>query len=62
MSIQDDIFDIEAALEGKPEAVAFERVCDYFFKVEKSQGELSVLFKNVRSSMTTLNEIFKDFK
>lgn len=27
MSLQDDIFDVQAALDGKPEAEAFEEIC-----------------------------------
>lgn len=29
MSIQDDIFEVDLALEGKPEAAGFDRICTY---------------------------------
>lgn len=35
MSIQDDIFDVEHALEGKPEADCFDRVHTYLGNLER---------------------------
>ena len=40
MSIQDDIFDVEAALEGKPEAKAFDQLCAYIGELETEIDEL----------------------
>lgn len=35
MSLQDDIFDVQAALDGKPEAEPFERVYKAFCQLER---------------------------
>lgn len=35
MSIQDDIFDVEAALEGKPEAAQFDTIYTYLGDLER---------------------------
>ena len=36
MSIQDKIFDVESALEGKPEAKVFEELIEYIGKLESN--------------------------
>lgn len=36
MSIQDKIFDVESALEGKPEAKLFEELIEYIGKLESN--------------------------
>jgi len=35
MSIQDDIFDVEHALEGKPEAESFDKIYTYLGDLER---------------------------
>lgn len=35
MSIQDEIFDIEHALEDKPESESFDRLCKYIGDLER---------------------------
>lgn len=53
MSIQDDIFDVEAALEGKPEAQTFENLVTYLGNLERAieihSEEISMLEKTVES-------------
>lgn len=53
MSIQDDIFDIDAALEGKPEAKAFNRVLSFYFNIERENKRLKP-FRNVVFEMANL--------
>lgn len=39
MSIQDDVFDVAAALEGKPERQAFARVVERLARVESDRDD-----------------------
>ena len=45
MSMQDDIFDVEAAVKGTPEAKAFDRIYTYLGNLER---EIEVLQPKVR--------------
>ena len=40
MGIQDNIFDVEAALEGKPELELFEEIMDKFYENERELEDL----------------------
>lgn len=42
MGIQDDIFDVESALEGKPEENSFERIYQYLARLERDIEALRV--------------------
>lgn len=60
MSIQDDIFDVEHALEGKPEAESFDRIYQYLGKLErtieayqrfyKSATDLKIAIQNLENT------------
>tara|TARA_Y100000310_G_scaffold345706_1_gene468544 strand:+ start:536 stop:772 length:237 start_codon:yes stop_codon:yes gene_type:complete len=41
MGIQDDIFDVAATLKDTPEAEQFERLMEYFCKVESDYEDLA---------------------
>lgn len=57
MSIQDDIFDVEAALEGKPEAVIFERLMKYFTAIEQSEEDLRKDIDSIREGLKAINKV-----
>ena len=43
MGIQDNIFDVEAALEGKPELELFEEIMERFYEVERDLLEYRMI-------------------
>jgi len=51
MSLQDDIFDVAHALEGKPEAVLFEEICTTFFKFEEQADQFSSELRQLKESL-----------
>ena len=50
MSIQDDIFDIADALEGKPEAQAFETLMKRFYELERINETLANYVNEIDSA------------
>lgn len=67
MSIQDDIFDVEAALEDKPEALAaYRRVTAYFFavkaNVDRQHDLLERIARGVGAAKQLMDEVMKDQK
>lgn len=67
MSIQDDIFDVEAALDDKPEALAaFERVKTYFFALEAADDRrrdlIEKIARGVGAAQVILDEFAKEAK
>lgn len=43
MGIQDNIFDVESALEGKPELELFEEIMEHFYEMERSLLEYRMI-------------------
>lgn len=56
MSIQDDIFDVQAALKDKPEAEAFERIYTAFAENETDLAEANEKLTVVNRFRALLNE------
>lgn len=50
MGIQDYIFDVEHALEGKPEAQAFEAVMERFYQLERTNETLAKYVNEIDSA------------
>jgi hypothetical protein len=48
MSIQDEIFDVDAALEGRSEREAFNRIMNHYLGIEKQYERLSYLIREVQ--------------
>jgi hypothetical protein len=44
MAMQDDIFDVEDALKGKPEAASFDRIYTRFCRMEEENINLNRVF------------------
>lgn len=57
MSIQDDVFDVQAALDGKPEAEAFERICEYLARIEKREDEAEQKLSQISAGLRALKEL-----
>lgn len=57
MSIQDDIFDVEAALEGKPEAEVFERLCSYLSAMEREVEIKQRILDQLRDGARAISKI-----
>lgn len=61
MGIQDDIFDVDAALEGNPEAAkAFERVKVYFFAVEANVDRQHDLLERIARGVGAAKQLMDD--
>lgn len=51
MGIQDDIFDVKAALKRRPEAPAFERICAHFFDLEVEADARGKIIDGLRDGL-----------
>jgi hypothetical protein len=56
MSFEDDIFDIERELKGKPEAKQFHRIIMLFNKVEAEAEEYRKKYDTVRAAIMFIQE------
>lgn len=61
MSLQDDIFDVEAALEGKQELEQFEEIMQRFYALESEVEYLRKLYSAIASLSFALNDIEKHY-
>lgn len=64
MSIQDSIYDVRAALEGKQEQELFDEIVDYLFNLEQTEINLREEirpWRQIKTSITqeVLNSIVK---
>lgn len=55
MSIQDKIFDVVAALDGKPEKELFSEIMNYYFGVERQLESLQDFVDDLRKGAKALN-------
>lgn len=60
MSLQDDIFDVSAALEGKPEASALERIWQHLYAVEKREEEQRQTLADLRTGIGAIITIVRE--
>lgn len=54
MSLQDDIFDVAAALEGTPEAKAFDSICETFFRWERERDACLGVLVRIKAAQDTM--------
>lgn len=54
MSLMDDVFDIRAALEGKPERAAFDRFCERMWELEEAHNEAMDALDAIRAGARTI--------
>lgn len=59
MSIQDDIFDVGAALEGKPEAKQFADLMDYLSALEEQNRNAIRRLGEIESAVTVFKQLWK---
>lgn len=59
MGIQDSIFDVESALEGKPEAQDFDTIVTRLAELERQQIEFNRLFNSFRDLREALETVEK---
>lgn len=57
MSIQDNIFDIQEALEGTPEEKIFEELCQYLYALEEDHSAQAEALENIRKGMNSLKHL-----
>lgn len=57
MSIQDDIFDVEAALEGKPEEKSFDTIIRYLARLERELLIYNRVFFTKNEFMRALQDL-----
>lgn len=62
MSLQDDIFDVEAALEGKPELELFDEIMDKFYEMERELKTLQKLRFCISELRISIDEVEKQMK
>jgi hypothetical protein len=62
MSIQDDIFDVADALKGKPEAEAFDRICQHYFEVENNEEINGRILADIGRGLSALMAVYIDEK
>lgn len=53
MSLMDDVFDIRAALKGKPEQAMFDRMCDRMWELEEAHNEAMDVIDTLRAGART---------
>lgn len=58
MSIQDDIYDVRAALEGTPEAKQFERLEKFYYCVEQQHDTYYNGYKKIVAAVAILKELW----
>ena len=56
MSLKDDIFDVEHALEGKPELEAFKKIMLVFYKMETTLAGAQIKLKVISEFKKLLKE------
>lgn len=56
MAIQDKIFDVQAALEGKPEAELFDELYTYICDLERQNEDLLNICERQKITIETLKE------
>ena len=57
MSLQDKIFDVAAALEGKPEEESFDEICEYLNQLEASEERLHEVASPIYAIAKLVKEI-----
>ena len=60
MSLQDDIFDVQAALEGKPEAAIFERVSEALYEFEQEADTYRRLLVDMKTGIRAVRRILAE--
>ena len=62
MSIQDDIFDVEHALEGKPESKSFNRIYTYLGQLERELKDYKDFYKSAVDLKIAIDKLSKKSK
>lgn len=60
MSLQDDMFDVAAALEDKPEAAAFDRIMKQFNEYETENEGLNKVVSVLRNAFQLIKRMADD--
>ncbi len=60
MSIQDDILDVHAALDTKPEAVTFQRIIEHYLAQEEEHDAIVLLVKSIQVGHKAANVLYGD--
>lgn len=60
MSLQDKIFDVEAALEGKPQAELFDELVSYIGQLERENMLLTGQVNRLKMAADAIKELFRD--
>lgn len=60
MSLQDDYFDVRAALEGMSEQEYFERIWGEFCELEAANARMGGALQTLRDAMSTLKVLWAD--
>ena len=60
MSLQDNYFDVRAALEGQPELEDFEQIWERFCEYEKANERMGRALQTFRDAMTVLKTLDAD--
>lgn len=60
MSLQDDIFDVAAALKRRPEAKAFKRLMTHLHTLEAREEIATMYLERIRAGYKALREVVND--
>jgi hypothetical protein len=60
MGVQDYIFDVQSALEGKPEAEAFDKLVTYIGNLERANFTLNSVLQDIREGARALKSLMED--
>lgn len=57
MGIQDDIFDVASALEGKPEESTFDDICSYIGDIERELDMYMEFYRGAASLKLAIDKL-----